>query len=117
MTAIAIGRITFGHAGHASVTGAPIVLRSTHMKTVPVRELQQHSSAVVRRVRDGESVGITDRGTLVAVLVPPTSVGGSGALLAAGRVRPATVAIQDLPKGLRAAQATASVLDALREER
>ena len=87
------------------------------MKTVPIRELQQHSSAVVRRVRDGESVGITDRGTLVAVMVPPTSIGGSGALLAAGRVRPATTTVDDLPPGLRTDQSTGSVLESLRDER
>jgi prevent-host-death family protein len=86
------------------------------MKTVPIRELQQHSSAVVRRVRDGESVGITDRGTLVAVLVPPTAVGGSGALVAAGRVRSATATFAGLPKGIRSSQTTGSVLDALRDE-
>ena len=87
------------------------------MKTVPVRELQQHSSAVVRRVRAGESVGITDRGTLVAVLVPPTAVGGSGALLAAGRVRPASTSIDLLPDGLRVSQRTSVVLDDLRSDR
>ena len=87
------------------------------MKTVPIRELQQHSSAVVRRVRDGESVGITDRGTLVAVMVPPTSIGGSGALLAAGRVRPATTTVDDLPAGLHTDQSTGSVLESLRDER
>ena len=97
---------------------APVpVLRSTHMRTVPIRELQQHSSAVIRRVRDGESVGITDRGTLVAVLVPPTLVGGAGALLAAGRVRPSTTTMADLPKGVRAARPTRDVLDELRAER
>jgi prevent-host-death family protein len=93
------------------------VLRSPHMKTVPVRELQQHSSAVVRRVREGESVGITDRGTLVAVLVPPSAVGGTGALLAAGRVRPATVALSDLPPRVRVARPTSEVLDEFRAER
>jgi prevent-host-death family protein len=86
------------------------------MKTVPVRELQQHSSSVVRRVRDGESVGITDRGTLVAVLVPPSAVGGSGALLASGRVRPATSTLAELPARLQAPRPTAQVLDELRAE-
>ena len=93
------------------------MLRSTHMQTVPIRELQQHSSAVIRRVRDGESVGITDRGALVAVLVPPTSVGGAGALLAAGRVRPSTTTMAELPRGLRASRPTGEVLDDLRAER
>jgi prevent-host-death family protein len=87
------------------------------MKTVPVRELQQHSSAVVRRVRAGECVGITDRGTLVAVLVPPTAVGGAGALVASGRVRPATIAIDTLPAGLQRPMSTCDVLEDLRSDR
>lgn len=86
------------------------------MRTVPIRELQQHASGVVRRVREGESVGITDRGALVAVLVPPTAVGGAGALVAAGRVRTATGTVEALPEGLRAQETTESVLDALRED-
>jgi len=87
------------------------------MKTVPVRALQQHSSAVLRRVREGESVGITDRGELVAVMVPPSAVGGAGALIAAGRVRRATVAIADLPPRVRIRRPTAEVLDELRSDR
>lgn len=87
------------------------------MKTVPVRELQQHSSAVVRRVRDGESVGITDRGELVAVMVPPSAVGGAGALVAAGRVRRATAVVSDLPPRIRTKQSTGKVLDDLRADR
>ena len=90
------------------------VLRLTHMNTVPVRELQQHSSAVLRRVRDGEQVGITDRGTLIAVLVPPTAVGGTGALLASGRVRPATADINSLAPARRAPKKVLDVLDDLR---
>ena len=92
------------------------VLRLTHMNTVPIRELQQHSSAVLRRVRDGEQVGITDRGTLIAVLVPPTAVGGTGALLATGRVRPATADIKALPPARRASKKVLDVLDDLRAD-
>lgn len=86
------------------------------MKTVPMRELQQHASAVVRRGREGERVGITERGELVAVLVPPTAVGGAGAFVSAGRFRAATATVEALPEGLRAQEPTRSVLDALRED-
>lgn len=86
------------------------------MNTVPVRELQQHSAAVLRRVRDGEQVGITDRGTLIAVLVPPSVVGGTGALLATGRVRPATAAVIDLPPARRSSLSVCNVLDDLRQD-
>jgi prevent-host-death family protein len=86
------------------------------MDQVPVRELQQHASAVLRRVRRGETVGITDRGTLVAVLAPPQTVGGSAALVAAGRVRRSTRSLSDLPQARAANVSTAEVLDDLRSD-
>lgn len=87
------------------------------MEQVPIRELQQHASAVVRRVRAGETLGITDRGTLVAVLAPPAAFGGRAALLAGGRVRPSTRSIDELPAARRASRPTGEVLDELRGER
>jgi prevent-host-death family protein len=86
------------------------------MERVPIRELQQHASAVVRRVRAGETVGITDRGTLVAVLAPPVLPGGRAALLASGRVRPSTRSVDDLGPARRATRRTGDVLDELRDE-
>lgn len=41
------------------------------MKTVGVRELKNRLSEHLRRVRAGESVLVTDRGEVVAELVPP----------------------------------------------
>jgi len=87
------------------------------MDVVPVRELQQHASAVLRRVKRGETVGITDRGTLIAVVAPPSAVGGAAALVAAGRVRRATRAVADLPPARTAARRTEEILDELRAER
>lgn len=37
---------------------------------VGIRELKTHLSALLRRVRDGESLTVTDRGTLIARIVP-----------------------------------------------
>ncbi|MDQ6909287.1 MAG: type II toxin-antitoxin system prevent-host-death family antitoxin [Actinomycetota bacterium] len=42
------------------------------MDSVGVRDLQQRASAALRRVERGERLGITDRGRLVAILVPPS---------------------------------------------
>jgi antitoxin (DNA-binding transcriptional repressor) of toxin-antitoxin stability system len=42
------------------------------MKTVGVRELKNHLSEYLRRVRLGESVLVTDRGEVVAEFSPPT---------------------------------------------
>ena len=40
------------------------------MGTVGVRELRQYATRVLQRVRKGEVVGVTDRGVLVAQIVP-----------------------------------------------
>ena len=87
------------------------------MDLVPVRELQQHASALLQRVRAGETLGITHRGTLVAVLGPPFSRGGAAAMVAAGRVRPATTDIDELPPAQPADRQVADVLDELRADR
>ena len=87
------------------------------MDQVPVRELQQHASAVLRRVRRGETVGITDRGTLIAVLTPPSMVGGAAAMVAAGRVRRASRRISDLPPAGSVPVGTGEILDELRQDR
>jgi len=49
------------------------------VRQVGIRELNQNTSQVIERVRRGESVEITDRGTPVARLVP---VEGGVSLLA-----------------------------------
>jgi prevent-host-death family protein len=41
----------------------------SHMDRVGVRELRRDASAILRRVAAGESVEVTDRGRLVAVLL------------------------------------------------
>jgi prevent-host-death family protein len=46
------------------------VLQIAHMASVGVRELRQRASELLRRVEEGESIQITDRGRPVAVLAP-----------------------------------------------
>ena len=49
------------------------------MKTVGLRELKNRLAAYVREVRAGEGVLVTDRGEVVAELVPPgPATAGSG---------------------------------------
>jgi prevent-host-death family protein len=100
-----------------NLSGVGVVLQLTHMETVPIRELQQHVSAVLRRVRRGETVGVTDRGTLVAVLSPVPEASGAAALVAAGRVRPATRNLDELPGPIRSTELSGTVLDDLRDDR
>lgn len=59
-----------------------------YMELIGVRELRQNASRYLARVRAGEVVGVTQRGRLVARLVPATSDAWAD-LIAAGEVIPA----------------------------
>jgi prevent-host-death family protein len=87
------------------------------METIGVRELQQHASAALRRVERGETIGVTDRGRLVAVLVAPSNASGAAALRASGRVQLARRPSAGLPDPVSVAKETAEVLNALRADR
>ena len=56
------------------------------MKTIGVRELQQNASRVLRQVERGQSVEVTDRRRLVALLVPAGRGDILAVLQAAGRL-------------------------------
>jgi prevent-host-death family protein len=87
------------------------------METIGIRELRQHASAALRRVERGETIGVTDRGRLVALLAPVSTATGTGALLAAGRVQPARRADGDLPDPVMATRPSADVLNEVRDGR
>lgn len=87
------------------------------MKTIGVRELQQHASAALRRVARGETIGVTDRGRLVAILSAPSTASGASALVASNRVQLARRGPADLPAPVRTSRSTSEVLDELRDER
>jgi prevent-host-death family protein len=62
-----------------------------HMRTVGIRQLQQHASAVIRDVKAGESIDISERGRVVARLIPVRAESTLERLVAAGLATPATV--------------------------
>ncbi len=72
------------------------------MERIGVRALQQHASAVLRRVRDGALLEVTDRGHPVALLVPATRKGVLDALKASGRLTSAEAELLDLGAPLAA---------------
>ncbi|HET8971248.1 MAG TPA: type II toxin-antitoxin system prevent-host-death family antitoxin [Candidatus Nanopelagicales bacterium] len=87
------------------------------MERIGVRELRQHASRYLDRVKAGETVEVTERGTLVALLVPPDpGVTARERLVAQGRLVPATSALR-LPTRIVASMRTEDVLDELREDR
>lgn len=83
-------------------------------RTIPHRELRNNSSAVLREVQDGETLEITNRGEVVAILSPPPPKGLGPPL----QVRKATRhgGFLDLPR-VRISRPTIEILDELRGER
>jgi prevent-host-death family protein len=66
------------------------------VERIGVRELRQHASRWLRRVAEGESFEVTERGRPVALLVPVPHSDGIDALLASGRARPGSGHLSDL---------------------
>jgi prevent-host-death family protein len=65
---------------------------NTGVKQIGIRELNQHTSQVLDRVRAGEEIEITDRGVPIAELRPVRGARAALARLAAeGRLAAATV--------------------------
>lgn len=60
------------------------------MSEVPVRELNQNTAGVLARVKRGEQIDITERGAVVARLVPAGEHPLSG-MISSGRLKPATL--------------------------
>lgn len=56
------------------------------MEQIGVRQLQQNAASVVRRVKGGERIEVTDRGRPVALLVPLVAGSPLDSLEAAGRL-------------------------------
>ena len=69
---------------------------------VGVRQLRQHLSVYLARVRRGETLTVTDRRQVVALLAPATRAEDAvGRLIAAGRARAPKRAPSDRPRPLR----------------
>jgi prevent-host-death family protein len=87
------------------------------MHRIGVRELRQHASHYLDRVKAGETIEVTERGRLVALLVPPhPAAGPREQLIASGRLLPGSGPLR-LPRRVLANMGSADVLDRLREER
>lgn len=86
------------------------------MERIGIRELRQHASRYLQLVKAGETVEVTDRGELVALLVPPVPAQGArDKLIAQGRLIPASGPLR-LPSPVRGRAGTAHVLDELRSD-
>ena len=88
------------------------------MERIGVRALQQHASAVLRRVQGGEPLEVTDRGHPVAFLVPAVRKGLLDVLMASGRLTMAEGDLLDLgapPAVKRGAEKASRRLARMRE--
>lgn len=87
------------------------------VERIGVKELRQHASRYLDKVKAGETVEVTERGELVALLVPPTpATDARERLIAGGRLIPASGSLR-LPARRQASAGTDEVLDELREDR
>ena len=89
------------------------------MTSVGVRELRQRASELLRRVEDGETIEITDRGRPVALLSPLPSGDALEQLRAAGEIDRAVLDSLDLPDPVTVAagvELPSSVLARLRDD-
>lgn len=64
-----------------------------------IRELKQNASEVVARVRAGDSIVVTDRGTPVVRIVPISELTIDGAI-AAGQATAAKASMEDMLRGV-----------------
>jgi prevent-host-death family protein len=89
------------------------------MTSIGVRELRQRASELLRRVEEGETIELTDRGRPVAVLSPPPEGSPLERLRALGEIEPATADLDDLPEPLvlpRGTERPCAVLRRLRRD-
>ena len=87
------------------------------MTTIPHRELRNQSSKILERVKNGETIDVTNNGEITATLIPP-SASPFERLLLAGQVRPAMGPV-DFRTLLRvnSESSTTEILDDLRGDR
>lgn len=87
---------------------------------VGVRELRQNLSVYLRKVSRGRDLEITDRGKLVAMLIPASDqMTELQRLIASGRATPAKGNLADLgpPLKVKLDRPLTEILNELREER
>jgi prevent-host-death family protein len=88
------------------------------VRTISHRELRNSSSEILREVRAGEIIEVTNHGEVAAVLVPP-SFTPYERLLAAGKVRPpagGSIDLRRIPR-VRSNSTTADIIADVRGDR
>jgi prevent-host-death family protein len=89
------------------------------MASIGVRELRQRASELLRRVEQGETIEVTDRGRRVAILSPPPDGSPLDRMRALGEIEAAKGSLDDLPAPLvlvRGIERPSEVLRRLRQD-
>jgi prevent-host-death family protein len=87
------------------------------MIRIGVRELRQHTGKYLERVKAGETIEITERGKLVAIVSPPSPAQTAlERLIAEGKVRPASAPFV-LPEPMPSLPGHPTGSEALEEQR
>jgi prevent-host-death family protein len=89
------------------------------MSAVGIRELRQRASELLRRVQQGETIEVTDRGRRVAILAPVPDGSAYERLRQLGDIEPATEDLDDLAEPLDLGlgiESPSSVLRRLRKD-
>lgn len=86
------------------------------MRTIAHRELRNDSSAILTAVSRGETFRVTNRGHVVAYLVPPTTT-PLDVLRVAGKVRPARCRMGDVLGAVTPARVGPSTRELMHELR
>lgn len=88
-----------------------------HMRRIGVRELRLNASKYLERVEAGESVEITKRGRVIAVISPARrSEDGREYLIATGQMLPGSGDIRDVVPAPRHDRSVSEVLAELRAD-
>jgi prevent-host-death family protein len=89
------------------------------MVSIGIRELRQHASRYIALAKSGQRVAVTDRGRLVAYLVPADSGSPLDRLAATGQYEPPAGNILDLlppPAAPEGSRPLSEVVQELRDE-
>lgn len=90
------------------------------MDRIGIRELRQHASVYIERVKKGEALEVTERGEVVALLSPAPKPSLYDRLVAEGKVIPGQGKLQEWLRAnppVADAESRMSVSDALQEQR
>jgi prevent-host-death family protein len=79
------------------------------MEKIALKELNQQTSKVVARVRNGERLLVTDHGRNVAMIVPVNSQSVYETMLSAGQIRPAAARLPLQIARVKLAETTAEI--------